>query len=1606
MNIRLTLSCLVVLFTITAKAQYSEPFSTPNKGYLLNFVDDLSGVNWTMTPWATGAGERDATDYFNTTAGGVMESIDLDQEVCWESPLLQIGAAGTVSLSVDLTWAGFDSDAMTNTCITDYIRVMYSVNGGAYTMVANQFGGNACATVGYPFQNPGGAFNGSGTVNQGGISGSTLKIRVCVFTNANAELVTIDNVSVPQVGVSLNCSQPVLTTTQKNIVCNGPNSGSIDLSVSGGMPGYTYVWSGGATTQDISGLAAGTYSVTVTDAASCTQTTSVNIISAPIVQSAVTFPASCGGPTGAIDLTVSGGNPGYTYAWTGGATTQDISGLSAGSYTVTVTDSSLPACTSTASYVVAALANGPYLETFSVPNKGYLINQVDNFFGVNWTLSPWIFDEPPTGIGRDNGDYFATTAGGKLEGLDSDQEICWISPEINTSASGTVQFSTDLAWTGFDNEDYILVQYSLNGGAFITIPNGFGGGAGTIQYAFPSVDQNGSTTVTSTGFIANKIQIRVCFLTNSQGDIATIDNVTIPQAVNLCFAPILSTNQTNVSCNGGSNGAINLTVSGGAPPYTFDWSNDGAENPDNDTEDLTGLVAGTYTVTVTDMVGATSTASVTITQPPAIVLSTTVVNVLCNGGSNGSIDLTVSGGTPGYTYVWTGGATTQDRTGLVAGTYTVTVTDANGCTATRSATVMQPTALSLTTTPTNVTCAGGNDGAINLTVTGGTPGYTYDWSNDGPEMPDNDTQDLTGLTTGTYTVTVTDANGCTATASQAITANPLPMLFAVTGGGTYCDGNGVVVGLDGSEVGVNYQLLVNAVPTGSPFAGSGAAFNFPGLQTAAGTYTVEGTNPMTTCMNTMTGSVQVNVAVAPVVNAPTVIQPSLAYPNGSITINATGGPTLEYKLNSSPYQLSNIFNGLEQDSSYSIFVRLQNSVGCEVAYSGNPVEMNAVAARFSCQPDVLIGTSPFQDSMWHIDLSTGSVISRIGPTLAGFTITGMNGLATHPLTGEHYILMKVSGITGRLLGKVDIKTGVCTQVGNTGDNFSSITFHSDGTLYGATGNGAIVPEALYELNPMNGAKTLLFAMGNGADGEVICYNPDDDHIYHWSGNSTVIFEKFPSTAVAYTPVNIPISGTPGGEVFGAIYRGGNSFIISNISSNLREVTLTPGGATYGPVLTNNPDDLRGLIKETCISSITAEGQPVVCEQDSVTLTVIGGVGNFQWYKDGVLIPGATNSSYNALTPGLYNSIYTDECGVTDSVPQGIILTTATNPVLSTIATPTCFGDSVGAIDLTVTGGLSPFTYDWSNDGPENPDNDMEDIFGLNVGEYFVTVTDANLCSATTSDTITALPQIILTTIVVNVACNGDSTGSVNLTVTGGTPGYTFAWSNGASTEDINDLPTGIYFVTVTDAANCSAFTVVNITEPAAILLTTTAQNVLCNGDTTGSINLIVNGGTPDYTFLWSNGDNSQNITGLLAGTYTVTVTDDNGCTQTTSQIVTEPSQITLSTTQTNVDCNGAASGAIDLSVNGGTPDYTFDWSNDGAESPDNDSQNINDLVAGVYVVTVTDANGCTASTSVTITEPDAIAISGVVSPACQGISNGAIDLSVSGGHTWLFLCLE
>lgn len=325
----------------------------------------------------------------------------------------------------------------------------------------------------------------------------------------------------------------------------------------------------------------------------------------------------------------------------------------------------------------------------------------------------------------------------------------------------------------FNNTINNITCNGLSNGSIAMVITG-SGGAFSWNWARVSPAGTGmGTGTTISGLSVGTYNVTVTAPGNCSGTFTAL--ITQPNAITATRTP------TNYLCFG-QTGAINLAVTGGTPAYTYDWSNDGPETPDNDPKDLSGVTAGTYTVTVSDVNGCTSSTSATVTGPlSGISTSATKANVSCNGGSNGSIDLSVSGGTPAYSYSWSnlpGSPDPQDQTGLPAGTYTVTVTDNNGCTATRSETITQPAALTISLLKTDPTCPPGanppvnSDGSIDLTVSGGTPVYTYSWSNL-PGSPDP--QDQTGLTAGTYTVTVTDANNCTATGMITLNAlNALP----------------------------------------------------------------------------------------------------------------------------------------------------------------------------------------------------------------------------------------------------------------------------------------------------------------------------------------------------------------------------------------------------------------------------------------------------------------------------------------------------------------------------------------------------------------------------------------------------------------------------------------------------------------------------------------------------------------------------------------------------------------------------------------------------------------------------------------------------------------
>lgn len=698
----------------------------------------------------------------------------------------------------------------------------------------------------------------------------------------------------------------------------------------------------------------------------------------------------------------------------------------------------------------------------------------------------------------------------------------------------------------------------------------------------------------------------------------------------------------NVSCNGGTDGSVALTVAGGNLPLVFEWSNG------SDEQNLTDVGAGTYTATVTDQLGCTAAATATVTEPPQIGWQTDIIdNISCSGAADGSAVALPNGGVPPFTYLWSNGATTQIAGNFGPGLHTVTLTDANGCSEVGSVTFNQPAPINITGLPVGALCNGSSSGSISLSVSGGTPGYAFAWSNGAT------TQNLNNISAGTYTVTATDNNGCTSTTSLTVTEPPE----------------------------LNLQTSV-----------TNAACN-------GGT-------------------------------------------DGAVTLTVNGG-------------------------------------------------------------------SP------------------------GYTFLWSTGATTQNLTG--------------------------------------------------------VPAGIYSATVTDG-------MG--------CSN-------------TV------SAAV-------------------------------NQSSTLDAQANTAAVSCFGG----------------------ADG--------SITLTVSGGTPayTFEWST------GATTQNLSGLPPGGYTGTVTDANNC-----QQIVQATVGQPsqlvVGATAGATACFGGNDGSVTLTVSGGTPGYTFNWSNGAT------TQSLSGLPAGDYTGTVTDANNCQQIVQATVTEPTQLAVGITSGSASCSDSNDGSVTLGVSGGTPGYTFEWSNGATTQNLNNLPPGPYTGTVTDANGCAQTIGATVEAPDPLFINPESDEPTCYGGADGSLTMEVFGGTLPYSYLWSTGATTPTISGLSSGFYDGTATDGNGCTVSMQFVLTDPPPVVGELLPTFIPCFGdAAEIAVDNISGGAGAPYTYSVDNGPPLSP----MIVMTIGAGSHTVQFYDQLGCSSEISLTITEPQPFLV-GLVTTAvtCFGAADGSAAISVQGG---------
>ncbi|HMC97692.1 MAG TPA: gliding motility-associated C-terminal domain-containing protein, partial [Flavobacteriales bacterium] len=410
---------------------------------------------------------------------------------------------------------------------------------------------------------------------------------------------------------------------------------------------------------------------------------------------------------------------------------------------------------------------------------------------------------------------------------------------------------------------------------------------------------------------------------------------------------------------------------------------------------------------------------------------------------------------------------------------------------------------------------------------------------------------------------------------------------------------------------------------------------------------------------------------------------------------------------------------------------------------------------------------------------------------------------------------------------------------------------------------------------------------------------------------------------------------------------------------------------------------------------------------SIDLAANGGSGGFSYAWNG---PGgltASSEDLANLAPGVYAVTITDLNGCTLTIDTTL---TAPPPLVNTLVASTfpggtnisCNGANNGSISAAVSGGVPGYGLLWS--GPGGFTSDASNINDLPAGPYCLAVTDANGCTAQNCVTITEPVVLTASSTSQNADC-GQPTGAVDLSASGGSTPYAYAWSNGASTEDLSAIAPGPYSVTITDVNGCTVTTSAIVAgSPGVTAGAATMQN-LCNGDNEGSIDVSVNTGAAPFVYAWSTGASTEDLNDLVAGDYGLTITDANGCSFTGSWTITQGSAILIDATAHefvngyNVSGYQGADGSIALTVSGGTAPYTYAWSN-GATSDD-----ISGLAAGSYTVTVTDANGCSASVTVEIMEPSDLVMPTGFTPNGDGANDAFViqGLDIYPGNTFVIL---
>lgn len=1044
-------------------------------------------------------------------------------------------------------------------------------------------------------------------------------------------------------------------------------------------------------------------------------------------------------------------------------------------------------------------------------------------------------------------------------------------------------------------------------------------------------------------FSSDETNVMRATLAGSRNSLTTSSNTNCTT----CTAATVTIASTNPSCTS-NNGSATANASGGTTPYTYLWSNGGS------TQTISNLGSGTYTVTVTSPGGCTTTQSVTLTVPGAPAATASGSNESAGGACDGTASVTASGGSSPYTYLWSNSATTSSISGLCAGTYTVTVTGSNSCSATDAVTVSSPA-------PAGCDTISNIDLALDtLVMYGVSPndcgGSGWGYLSGHNCWDDRAKADFFTATSGD-TVSAVILYFGKASAGSPGSAIDVKIWNGTTGTPGAVLGSATV---QISQLSTTQPVSVNFSPavvlTGNFFCGiqlsaNGSPQDTVALVTNQDGETMPGTawemwNDNSWHHDSSSWGVNLAHAIWVIKCTPggtpnctgytasaTSTNPSCTSNSGTATASATGGTT-PYSYLWSNNSTTAAISGLAAGT-YSVTVT--DAASC--------TSTSSVTLTAPTGPTV---TATGVNATTGCD---GSATANASGGSSPYTYLWSNSATTASITGlcAGTYTVTVTGSNG-CTGTATVT--ITSQGGGTCDTL----FYFDGAYYAPQA----IDTAGFQFNTVdNDLKTpdsslIVYGVNSGWQVYSEVVTPGDTNLFV---GATSYFNP-PGQAdnwIMFGGVTIPSTGaelTWDYKIASNSFRDGYRVLINTTGASVSDFA----SAT---VLKNVPDNDASTNGDT------------VWTNNSVQIT-----SPFVGQK--VYIAFHHNATDQFLI--FFDNIVVKDCNSSTNCSGFSANATSVNS--------SC-GNNNGTAAIAATGGTTPYTYSWSNGAT------TASITGLAAGTYSVTVTSADQCSASQSVTITSSGTApTLTASSTNASC-GTNDGSATVSATGGTTPYTYIWSNGGNTATITGLGAGTYTVTVT-GGNCSATATATVTGGGNMSAAVSSQNTNCPGTCTGQASVAPSGGTAPYSFVWSNGASTASQTGLCAGTYSVTVTDNAGCSVIKQVTISSlSSTMFVSSSTTNATCNNS-NGTATVNASGGTTPYTYFWNSTPAQT----TSMATGLAGGAYDGIVTDDNGCKDTVSVTVNNVGGVNANITNNPTiCQG-SSATLVASGGTGYLW------